>query len=88
MIATNAAPNKCPLEPKGTGKLNDIIANIPAANTASNGIYFSSKCSLLHFAERYMKIIAITYKTIQSGIEIKPSGICNFKSPFHVFILK
>ena len=70
-IATNAAPKRCPLDPNGTGRLNDCIANIPAAKTARSGIYFSSKFSLLHLIEKYNAIIAIMYNIIQSGIDIK-----------------
>lgn len=85
IIATNAAPNKCPLDPNGTGRLKDCIANIPAASTANSGTYFSSRLSLLHFMERYKNIIAIMYSIAQSGIDIKPSGMCNFLPPYFIF---
>ena len=38
----------------------DIIAKIPAANTASNGIRFSSRFALAHLLEKYKAIIKIT----------------------------
>ena len=59
-IATNAPPTICPLVPNGIGIFIDMIAKIPAANTASNGIRFSSRFALAHFPAKYNAMIKIT----------------------------